>query len=71
LPRGAYGTVCRVSCSGLECSGARFATYLTTVLRISYDNAEVTVDLRRSSIIYKTSCGERKAFLGYESLRKS
>ena len=27
-------------------SGARFTKYLTTVLRLSYDNAKVTIDLR-------------------------
>jgi len=33
-------------------SGARFTKYLTTILRIlrlSYDNAKVTIDLRRTS----------------------
>ena len=30
-------------------SAARFTQYLTTVLRQSYDNAEVTIDLRRTS----------------------
>jgi len=30
-------------------SGARFTEYLTAILRLSYDNAEVTTDLRRSS----------------------
>jgi len=29
-------------------SGARFTKYLTTILRLSYDNAEVTIDLRRT-----------------------
>jgi len=29
--------------------GARFTKYLTTILRLSYDNAEVTIDLRRTS----------------------
>ena len=29
--------------------GARFTKYLTTILRLSYDNAEVTFDLRRTS----------------------
>jgi len=27
----------------------RFTRYLTTILRLSYDNAEVTIDLRRTS----------------------
>ena len=28
--------------------GARFTKYLTAILRLSYDNAEVTIDLRRT-----------------------
>jgi len=32
-----------------ENPGARFTKYLTTVLRLSYDNAKVTIDLRRTS----------------------
>jgi len=28
---------------------ARFTKYLTTILRLSYDNAKVTIDLRRTS----------------------
>jgi len=34
---------------GLSRPAARFTKYLTTVLRLSHDNAEVTIDLRRSS----------------------
>ena len=30
-------------------AGARFTKYLTTILRLSYDNAKVTIDLRRTS----------------------
>ena len=30
-------------------SGARFTKYRTTILRLSYDNAKVTIDLRRTS----------------------
>ena len=30
-------------------SGARFTDYLTTILRLSYDNSKVTVDLRQTS----------------------
>ena len=30
-------------------SGARLTKYLTTILRLSYDNANVTIDLRRTS----------------------
>jgi len=29
--------------------GARFTKYLTTILRLSYDNAKVTIDLRQTS----------------------
>jgi len=29
--------------------GARFTKYLTTILRLSYNNAEVTIDLRQTS----------------------
>jgi len=29
--------------------GARFTKYLTTILRLSYDNMKVTIDLRRTS----------------------
>ena len=32
-----------------RCPGARFTKYLTTILRLSYDNAIVTIDLRRTS----------------------
>jgi len=31
------------------CPGARFTKYLTTILRLAYDNAKVTIDLRRTS----------------------
>jgi len=30
-------------------SGAPFTKYLTTILRLSYDNAKVTISLRRTS----------------------
>ena len=33
--------------------GARFTEYLTTILRLSYDNAEVTIDLRRTTNLLK------------------
>ena len=32
-----------------ERSAARFTKYLTTILRLSYDNAKVTIDLRPTS----------------------
>jgi len=34
--------------------GARVAKYLTIVLRLSYDNAKVTIDLRRTSHLQNT-----------------
>jgi len=34
------------SSARLRSSGARFTKYLTTILRLSYDNAKVTIDLR-------------------------
>jgi len=41
-------------------SGARFTKYLTTILLLSYDNAKVTIDLRRTSnllnILRRTQC---------------
>ena len=40
------GTYCTLI---VEESGARFTKYLTIILRLSYDNAKVTIDLRRSS----------------------
>ena len=47
-------------------------TNITTILRLSYDNANVTIDLRRTSYSpYKTSYERRKAFLRYDSLAKS
>ena len=30
-------------------NGAQFTKYLTTILRLSYDNAKVTIDLRQTS----------------------
>ena len=50
-------------------SGARFTKYLTTILRSSYDNAKVTIDLRQACN-YKTTYKERTAFLKYDSLAK-
>jgi len=36
-------------CSRPQSCAARFTKYLTTFLRLSYDNAKVTIDLRRTS----------------------
>ena len=49
---------------------ARFTKYLKTVLRLSYDNAKVTIDLRRTSNLQKKSYEESKVFLRYDSLAK-
>jgi len=35
--------------SQVQRPGAQFTKYLTTILRLSYDNAKVTIDLRRTS----------------------
>ena len=47
--------------------GTRFAKYLTTILRLSYDSAEVSINLRSTydgRLIYKTSYNERALFVG-------
>jgi len=49
-------------------AGARFTKYLTIIFQLSYDNAKVTIYLRRT--VYKTSYEERKAFSAYNSLAK-
>ena len=53
----------------LECSiskhpGARFTKYLTTIIRLSYDNAKVTIDLRRTSNLQKHATQDARLFLG-------
>ena len=50
--------------------GMIYKKCLTTILRLSYDNAKVRTDLRRRPI-YRTSYKGCKAFLGYNSLAKS
>jgi len=47
-----YGTKLR-HCTRLP--GARFTKYLTTILRLSYDNAKVTTDPRPASSLQNTS----------------
>jgi len=42
-------------CDKLCISGARFTKYLTTILRLSYDNATVTINLRRTSNLQNSS----------------
>ena len=43
--------------------GVRFTKYVTTILRLSYDNAKVTIDLRRTSNLQHPTKGAR-LFLG-------
>ena len=45
-------------------SGARFTKYLTTILRLSYDNAKVTIDLRRTSNSPNRLTNGERLFLG-------
>jgi len=45
---------------------AGFTKYLTTILRLSFDNAKVMIDLRRT-----TSYEKHKAFLAYSLFAKS
>jgi len=52
-----------------ESSRAQFTRYLTIILRLSYDNAEVTIDLRRTSNLQQ-KLTKSKAFHRYESLAK-
>jgi len=42
-------SVAMTGCVNHSSSGARFTKYLMTILRLSYDNPEVTVDLRQMS----------------------
>jgi len=44
--------------------GARFTKYLTAILRLSYDNAKVTIDLRRTSNLQKHPTKGARFFLG-------
>ena len=50
-------------------AGARFTKYLMTILRLSYDNAKVMIDLRRTSSLQNILRREQ-AFLTYDSLAK-
>jgi len=52
-------------------SGARFAKYLTTILRLSYDNDKVIRSTYDGRLIYKTSYEGRKVFVRHDSLAKS
>jgi len=55
----------RVETTGrMDRAGARFTKYLTTILRLSYDNAEVTIDLRRTSNLQNILRRTQRLFLG-------
>jgi len=45
-------------------SGARFTKYLMTILRLSYDNTKVTIDLLRTSNLQKHPTKGARFFLG-------
>jgi len=51
-------------------SGTQFTKYLTTVLRLSYNNSKVTID-SQGCLIYKTFYEERKALIRHDLLAKS
>jgi len=44
--------------------GGRFTKYLTTILRLSYDNAIVTIDLRRMTNLPNRLTKGARLFLG-------
>jgi len=54
----------------VETPGARFTEYLTTILRLSYDNAKVKIDVYDRRLIYKTSYKERKVLSTIHSGRR-
>jgi len=47
-----------------EWPGARFTKYLTTILRLSYDNTKVTIDFRRTSYLQKHPTKGARFLLG-------
>ena len=53
-----------ISYDNLYSPGARFTKCLTTVLRLSYDNAKVTINLRRPSNLSKHLTMNRKLLIG-------
>ena len=60
-----------VVCSGWGVGGVCLGPDLqniTTILRLAYDNAKVTIDLRRTSNLRKTSYEGRQVVLMYDSL---
>jgi len=50
--------------------GTPFTKYLTTILRLSYDNAKVMIDLRRTSNLPKHLTKYAKVFFGTIHSRK-
>jgi len=51
-------------CLQARSPGARFTKYLTTILRLSYDNVKVMIDLRRMSNLQKHPTKGARFFLG-------
>ena len=47
-----------------QSSGARFIKYLTTILRLPYDNAIVTIDLRQTTNLPNRLTEGERLFLG-------
>jgi len=47
--RHVVGLIVQIARQTFREPGARFTKYLTTILRLSYDNAKVTIALRRTS----------------------
>ena len=54
----------------VETPEARFTKYLTTILRLSFDNAKVKIDVYDRRLIYKTSYKERKVLSTIHSGRR-
>ena len=50
--------------SGLYKTGARFTKNLRTILQVSYNNAKVTINLRRTSNLQKHLTMNGKLFIG-------
>jgi len=53
-----------IGCWSWKSPGARFTKYLMTILRLSYDNAKVTIDLRRTSNLQKRLTKNSRLFWG-------
>jgi len=50
--------------ASIEITSLSFYVYLTAVLRLSYDNAEVTIDLRRAPNLQNILQKNARLFLG-------